>query len=314
MWCCEGTNGKDVVFTRKCVRYALRNYLGWHWGKIKPRKTKGDLDRRDVIAAYLRDFGRALKLEREGHAVLVYTDESYLHQNHCPGNSWISKDKDGNIVDRVTSKGRRLIMLHAITKDGPLVTMDDQPDGGYPIETLQWKASERARVETDTPHPIDGEDGKALTAELLWVAQSHSGDYHDNVRMLMHINSASCTIPDSFSLQMNSDMYLRWVKNRLLPTFEKLYPGKQMILIQDNVSKECALCSAVLLRCAATSDPLSHTRPTLLTGAVPPQARGRWAGGLHEQEVAVRAPGERRVRGEENQAAQARVEEAGRGA
>jgi len=199
MWCCEGTNGKDVVFTRKCVRYALRNYLGWHWGKIKPRKTKGDLDRRDVIAAYLRDFGRALKLEREGHAVLV-------------------------------------------------------------------------------------------------------------------INSASCTIPDSFSLQMNSDMYLRWVKNRLLPTFEKLYPGKQMILIQDNVSKECALCSAVLLRCAATSDPLSHTRPTLLTGAVPPQARGRWAGSLHEQEVAVRAPGERRVRGEENQAAQARVEEAGRGA
>ena len=243
--------------------------------------------------------------------MLVYTDESYLHQNHAPGKSWISMNKDGDVIDRGTSRGRRLVMLHAITRDGPLVTNDA---AGNPIETLQWKAKATDKKETDTPHPIDGEDGKALTAELLWVAQSHSGDYHDNVRMLMHINSASCTIPDSFSLQMNSDMYLRWVKNRLLPTFEKLYPGKQMILIQDNVSKECALCSAVLLRCAATSDPLSHTRPTLLTGAVPPQARGRWAGSLHEQEVAVRAPGERRVRGEENQAAQARVEEAGRGA
>jgi hypothetical protein len=44
----------------------------------------------------------------------------------------------------------------------------------------------------------DRENGEALTAELLWVAQSHTGDYHDN---------------------MNSDMYMRWVKNRLLPTF-----------------------------------------------------------------------------------------------
>ena len=47
---------------------------------IRPRKTKGDLDRRDVIIAYLRDFGRALKLEREEKAVIVYTDESYIHQ------------------------------------------------------------------------------------------------------------------------------------------------------------------------------------------------------------------------------------------
>ena len=43
---------------------------------------------------------------------------------------------------------------------------------------------------------------------------------------------------------MNSDMYLRWVKNRLLPTFQELYPGKQMILIQDNVSKESSQRSA----------------------------------------------------------------------
>ena len=182
------------MFTRRCVRYALKNYLGWSWAGVKPRKTKGDLDRRDVIVAYLRDFGRALKLEREGKAVLVYTDESYLHQNHCPGKSWISKDKEGNIVDRVTSKGRRLIMLHAITKDGPLVTRDDNGD---PIETLRWKASENARVETDTPHPID-ENGEALTAKLLWVAQSHSGDYHDNVRMMMLINPVSLSTPDSF--------------------------------------------------------------------------------------------------------------------
>ena len=53
----------------------MRNYLGWSWGRIKPRKTKGNLDRQDVIVAYLRDFGRALRLEREGKAVIVYTDK-----------------------------------------------------------------------------------------------------------------------------------------------------------------------------------------------------------------------------------------------
>ena len=55
----------------------MKEYLGWKWGKVRPRKTKGDADRKDVIVAYLRDFGRALKLERAGKAVLVYSDESY---------------------------------------------------------------------------------------------------------------------------------------------------------------------------------------------------------------------------------------------
>ena len=93
-------------------------------------------------------------------------------------------DKDGNIIDRGTSKGRRLIILHAITKDGPLVTNDAH---GQPIETLSWTrpdAKHNAK-ETDTPHPID-ENGEALTAELLWVAQSHTGDYHDNMNSDMY--------------------------------------------------------------------------------------------------------------------------------
>lgn len=86
---------------------------------------------------------------------------------------------------------------------------------GNPIETLRWtpEGAKPGAKETDTPHPID-EDGEALTAELLWVAQSHSGDYHDN---------------------MTSENYLRWVSNRLLPTFKQLYgENMQMILVQDN--------------------------------------------------------------------------------
>ena len=52
-----------------------------------------------------------------------------------------------------------------------------------------------------------------LSCELLWIAQSHSGDYHDNI---------------------NSDMFMKWVKERLVPTFQRKYPGKKMILVADN--------------------------------------------------------------------------------
>ena len=47
----------------------------------------------------------------------------------------------------------------------------------------------------------------------MWKAESSSGDYHDN---------------------MNSDMFMKWVEQRLVPTFEAQFPGKKMILIADN--------------------------------------------------------------------------------
>jgi hypothetical protein len=47
----------------------------------------------------------------------------------------------------------------------------------------------------------------------LWIAQSHTGDYHDN---------------------MNSDMFVLWVKEKLVPVFEHQYPGKTMVLVADN--------------------------------------------------------------------------------
>ena len=55
-------------------------------------------------------------------------------------------------------------------------------------------------------------DGQ-LTAKTLWVAQSHTGDYHDN---------------------MNSEMLMLWVKRKLVVLFETLYPCKKMVLIANS--------------------------------------------------------------------------------
>ena len=64
-----------------------------------------------------------------------------------------------------------------------------------------------------TPHPTEGHYDE--TAEVLWVAQSNSGDYHKN---------------------MTSERFMMWVENRLAPTFQRLYPNKKMILCLDNAA------------------------------------------------------------------------------
>ena len=44
--------------------------------------------------------------------------------------------------------------------------------------------------------------------------KAQHGDYHNN---------------------MDADMFMIWVKNRLVPAFQARYPGKKMILVLDNV-------------------------------------------------------------------------------
>ena len=73
-----------------------------------------------------------------------------------------------------------------------------------PIDELNWVK--------DACHPRPRLDGKT-TCETLWVAQSHSGDYHDN---------------------MTSSIFMLWVQEKLIPTFETLHPDKVMVLVADN--------------------------------------------------------------------------------
>ena len=94
------------------------------------------------------------------------------------------------------------MIIHVITPDGPLTTYNDD---GTPVDDIEWTGRTK-----DTPHPIHDEN--KLTCECLWVAQS-TGNYHDNV---------------------NSEIFMQWVCKKLVPTFNKRYPNKKMILVADN--------------------------------------------------------------------------------
>jgi hypothetical protein len=54
-----------------------------------------------------------------------------------------------------------------------------------------------------------------LGCELIFEGLVDSEDYHKN---------------------MNGQVFMQWVQNRLIPTFKRLFPGKKLILLLDNAS------------------------------------------------------------------------------
>ncbi len=212
--------------SRSAVRYALVHMLRYRWGKIRLKKINPDPERNDVIRTYLKAYGDALELERRGTHIIVYLDESYVHQNHAPTESWLKEGGDRH-VERSSSKGKRVIILHAITNDGPL---------GGEDTAMTWNG--------DTPHPGIGEQ---TTAECLWVSASSSGDYHDN---------------------MNSKMFLQWVKNRLVPAFRAKYgEDKKMIVCMDNApyhhARAVPSLSTVTTKASMLNDVIKKHTPNL---------------------------------------------------
>jgi hypothetical protein len=209
----------QVDISVSAVRYAVVTYCndgsGYYWGKVKPRKCESDPDRIDVKRTYLKDYADAWAKEMSGTHVIVYLDESYLHQYHAANYSWIKVGvADGNHINRGAGGGKRLIMLHAITKNGPLVTR--YPAGskdaagnlneGQPIVDFTWGAG-RSKDITQTA-------SGGLTCETLWTASQRTGDYHDN---------------------MDSERFMDWVEHRLLPTFKANYPDKKMIVVSEYI-------------------------------------------------------------------------------
>ena len=214
----QHSNGKTVTnqllrnylvhcYNVKVCRKTMAKYmsvLGLSWQPVKAKKRNVGAYRMDLLRDYLINFSNLyvqfIRNPEECDFVFVFTDETYVHRNHSSKNSYMSSN---STINRSSSKGQRLVILHAITPFGPLC---EREENGVPVSDLKWNG--------DTPHSKELSNGK-LTCELMWKAQSSSGDYHDN---------------------MNPDMFMKWTTNKLVPTFERLHPNKKMILICDNAA------------------------------------------------------------------------------
>ena len=95
-----------------------------------------------------------------------------------------------------------LIIIHDIAEHGPLC---DRDKSGVPVDHLTWRTRNK---KSDTPKHHYREDGK-INCETLWVSSTKKGDYYDN---------------------MNSEMFMLFVQNKLIPYFEQQFPGKKRFL------------------------------------------------------------------------------------
>jgi hypothetical protein len=178
----------------------ISNYferLGLTWKRVNNKRRGMGAYLKDLLRQFMIDIDKVMNNE---NCIIVGTDESYIHRNHCSNFSYVTKKEIA--IGRSNDKGERLIIMHAISPHGPLAKREETTNSQ--VSDLQWKR------DTCNPHPR--EDGK-ITCETIWKSDSRSGDYHNN---------------------MNSDMFMKWVVEKLLPSFKKLHPGKKMVLLLDN--------------------------------------------------------------------------------
>ena len=161
-----------VDIPRASLRYLLIHHLQLNYRYTKKKTTfSNPVKRHHRIRKFMIEMDRALKMQDatwteggdfqvRGDYVLVFTDETYLHQNHSPLTSWVDETRE---VGKTSSKGKRLIVLHAVTMDGFV-----------------------SEIDVDTERPVDeealsGSKDPRNTAEWIWAAKSKLKDYHDNM-------------------------------------------------------------------------------------------------------------------------------------
>ena len=186
-------------------------------GKYKKMKELTPVDRdfqERRVAQFIVRYAKALKLQAKGTHVIVYTDESYAHNNHASLYGWVFPTSEGVNVGR---RDGRLIILHAMTKDG-LLTEIDTITGYYVRDEERDKDLNQVSTNAEYVYEIDTGTKKDRESETIATKTGAKDDkelYHGNI---------------------NSVLWVKWLENRLMPSFKAKYPNKKMILIMDNAS------------------------------------------------------------------------------
>ncbi|HEY0221389.1 MAG TPA: hypothetical protein VGC17_01045, partial [Lactovum miscens] len=130
--------------------------LKYEFGLRKLVGTKSISSRKERIRVYIQEYHYALMEQAEGKSIIVFMDETYLHQRHRLNYGWYGPDlPTKNEIQGIASKGKRVILLHALTLDGMLV-VDQNP-------------------------PPDDMQKEHLSAELIFEGIGDFEDYHKNI-------------------------------------------------------------------------------------------------------------------------------------
>jgi hypothetical protein len=100
-------------------------------------------------------------------------DESYIHAGYCSATGWFRQAAEGHPVSgRVcgSDKGKRIIIIHAMTRDGMLEIEDEIEIPADMSDNLGIQRTSSAAVVSTTLSADDGD--KEDYHETLWMARS----------------------------------------------------------------------------------------------------------------------------------------------
>jgi hypothetical protein len=182
----------------QCARTLINDVLHKKFGKYN--KAKRDwVDRTAAKTTFIIKYSHCLKEQREGKIVLVYWDESYIHTNHDVGHGW-GDEIHGN------GRGQRLILSHAMTKDGLVCGVK----GGKPgIKGVNSRMPLRQPVMGRSGGDCTPAGAGPLSAEWVWQASAKIRDYHQN---------------------MNDETCAYWFEQMLIAALNEMYADDDTIV------------------------------------------------------------------------------------
>jgi hypothetical protein len=146
-----------IVVSKSTVHRWL-HALGYQYGR-KHFVNQARSYRNALIRSHIYKYAAALKEQEDGTAIIVYMDESYIHAHHCSQFLWYSLSSATKNEVRGDSKGKRIIIMHAMTKDG----------------LLEVEGVEPSNILTELYHSC------ALIFDEVCVDGISPADYHDTI-------------------------------------------------------------------------------------------------------------------------------------
>jgi hypothetical protein len=207
---------KGQVTTTDSARAHIKEQLGYECSRYYMKKVFDELEmeygplRIDWSAYYKSDkrkaqmrrytllYDRALKMEATGEAIIAYYDESYVDTCHHARRGFRRADEATGFFPKGT--GKRVVVMHCLTKYGMLAEVTYNMDGSFTMATPSPTQPDMLFV------------SDVFSAEGMFELKKGS-DYHET-----------------------GDLMLRYMQHCVLPTVKKLFPGKKVFFVLDNAS------------------------------------------------------------------------------
>ncbi len=155
---------------------------------------------RDVrIRSFIWEYANALRQQQDGTYIIVYLDESYIKQFHQMKKGWhpIAGPHKNNETRGEAGRGKRLIIVHAMSHDG-MLEVEDAVGSNFLHEvtpTAQFVFEAASFDDSDYHNSIDGE------AFTLWVKNRLLPAFHQlypDKKMILVMDNAGYHKPRDF--------------------------------------------------------------------------------------------------------------------